>query len=143
MNEKQNRTQMNEWRTGLNEGHEWMNCMNEWIVGINEGHEWWNCANEWRAQMNELLKLLKNTNERWKWMNKMSEWMGGWNKINAMEIIEMIENIHLNETWQWYTKAIGNCHGSLIVVAAATPSSQKRYDHCKGLLGKKYSARIV
>ena len=37
-----------------------------------------------------------------------------------MAMIEMIEVIHFNETWQWNTKARGNCHGSLIVVAATT-----------------------
>ena len=37
-----------------------------------------------------------------------------------MAMIEMIEIIHFNETWQRNTKARGNCHGSLIVVAATT-----------------------
>ena len=33
-------------------------------------------------------------------------------------MIEMIEIVHLNEAWQQYTKARGNCHGSLNVVVA-------------------------
>ena len=44
--------------------------------------------------------------------------MNRWTK--AMAMIEMIEIIHFNETWQRNTKARGNCHGSLIVVAATT-----------------------
>ena len=37
-----------------------------------------------------------------------------------MAMIEMIEIIHFNEAWQRYTKACGNCHGSLNVVAGTT-----------------------
>jgi len=39
-------------------------------------------------------------------------------------MIEVIEIIHFNETWQSYTKAHGNCHVSLIVVAATTQKRQ-------------------
>jgi len=38
--------------------------------------------------------------------------------MKAMAMIEIIEIIHFNETWQRFTWARGNCHGSLILVAA-------------------------
>ena len=44
----------------------------------------------------------------------MNRWM------KAIAMIEIIEIIHFNETWQRNTKAHGNCHGSLNVVAATT-----------------------
>ena len=72
-----------------------------------DGNEWMNGA----IEMGPPLNFIIATNE---WMNWVIE-MG-----LVMAIIEIIENFHFNETWQSYTKAYGNCHVSLIVVAATT-----------------------
>ena len=52
-------------------------------------------------------------------MNATNEMKTG---LQAMAMIEMIEIIHFNEAWQRYTKALGNYHGSLNVVAATNGS---------------------
>jgi hypothetical protein len=51
------------------------------------------------------------------------------NEIIMDVAIEIIEIIHFNKTWQSYTKAYGNCHISLILVAAtiAKPPVKFKY----------------